>query len=66
MDDDIVEKLASFVLTKEEEDPTILLVDNVKVSQQECSLSALGKIITSRGINLGGLKAAMELAWGYP
>ncbi|KAG5521220.1 hypothetical protein RHGRI_033692 [Rhododendron griersonianum] len=26
----------------------------------------MGKILTQKGINLGGLKASMDLAWGYP
>lgn len=51
MEDEIVEKLASFAFTKEEEDVAIISTEDVKVSQQECALSALGKVITCKRIH---------------
>ncbi|KAH7862150.1 hypothetical protein Vadar_000729 [Vaccinium darrowii] len=66
MEEEILSKLSSFTLTNEEDEAVKLVAEDFKLSKQECLLSVMGKIITQKGINLGGLRAAMELAWGYP
>ncbi|KAH7855520.1 hypothetical protein Vadar_025770 [Vaccinium darrowii] len=66
MDEEILSKLSSVTLTSEEDEAVELLPEDFKASKLECLLSVMGKIITQKGINLGGLKAAMEIAWGYP
>ncbi|KAH7841773.1 hypothetical protein Vadar_034198 [Vaccinium darrowii] len=66
MEEEIINKLAAFDLTKEEEEVVLLSSEDFKTTKDECLLSALGKIITHKPINLGGLKSAMELAWGFP
>lgn len=53
-------------MTNEEEEAVLLDAEDFNVSHQECARSAMGKILTQKGINLGGLKASMDLAWGYP
>ncbi|KAH7845606.1 hypothetical protein Vadar_004013 [Vaccinium darrowii] len=66
MEDEISEKLSAFVLTKEEDEVALLSEDDVKLSRKECERSLMGKIFTYKNIHLGGLKAAMEIAWGFP
>ncbi|KAF7140800.1 hypothetical protein RHSIM_Rhsim06G0055700 [Rhododendron simsii] len=66
MEEELLQKLSSFVLTNEEEEAVLLDAEDYNVSHQECVRSAMGKILTQKGINLGGLKASMDLAWGYP
>ncbi|KAE9467037.1 hypothetical protein C3L33_01055, partial [Rhododendron williamsianum] len=66
MEEELLEKLSSFVLTNDEEEAVVLDVEDFNISRQECLRSAVGKVITQKGVNLGGLKASMELAWGYP
>lgn len=61
-----MERLASFVLSKEEDDTVVVSEDDMKVSKQECDKSIMGKILTYKGVHLGGLKAAMEISWGFP
>ncbi|KAF7143851.1 hypothetical protein RHSIM_Rhsim05G0174100 [Rhododendron simsii] len=66
MEEDLLEKLSSFVLTNNEEEAVVLDDEDFNISRQECLRSAMGKVITQKGVNLGGLKASMDLAWGYP
>ncbi|KAH7836815.1 hypothetical protein Vadar_006006 [Vaccinium darrowii] len=66
MEEEIRKKFSSFVLTNEEDEAVEILAGDFKASRQDCLLSAIGKIITQKGINLSGLKAAMEAVWGYP
>ncbi|KAH7850302.1 hypothetical protein Vadar_030700 [Vaccinium darrowii] len=66
MEEEIRKKISSFVLTNEEDEAVEILAGDFKASKQDCLLSAIGKIITQKGINLSGLKAAMEAIWGYP
>ncbi|KAH7836856.1 hypothetical protein Vadar_006514 [Vaccinium darrowii] len=66
MDEEVLKKLASFVLSKEEEEEVVLSAEDVQISKKECQLSVMGKLITYKGVHLGGLKAAMEIAWGFP
>ncbi|KAG5524447.1 hypothetical protein RHGRI_031191 [Rhododendron griersonianum] len=66
MEEELLQKLSSFVLTNAEEEAVLLDAEDFNVSHQECARSAMGKILTHKGINLGGLKASMDLAWGYP
>ncbi|KAH7861017.1 hypothetical protein Vadar_020663 [Vaccinium darrowii] len=66
MEEEVLEKLSSFVLSKEEEEEIVLSVEDVQISKKECQLSVLGKIIAYKSVHLGGLKAAMEIAWGFP
>ncbi|KAH7863079.1 hypothetical protein Vadar_013098 [Vaccinium darrowii] len=66
MEDEVVSRLASFVLTKDEDEAIDFSADDVKISKQECQNSIMGKVKTYKGVNLGGLKLAMKIAWGYP
>ncbi|KAH7850906.1 hypothetical protein Vadar_004457 [Vaccinium darrowii] len=66
MEEEILNRIASFVLTSEEDKEVEILAEDFKASKHECLHSVMGKIITQKGINLAGLKAAMESVWGYP
>lgn len=41
-------------------------VEDMQASKQECMNSIIGKVITHKGVHLGGLKTAMEVAWSFP
>ncbi|KAH7845498.1 hypothetical protein Vadar_002902 [Vaccinium darrowii] len=57
----------STLCKRREEDEAILLsAEEIKIGKEKCKRSISGKIIANKGINLKGLKAAMEIAWGYP
>lgn len=66
MAEEISEKLASFVLSKEEEEAVFLSAEDVKESKRECLSSLIGKVITHKGVHDGGLKSAIDFAWGFP
>ncbi|KAL6958734.1 hypothetical protein U1Q18_045816 [Sarracenia purpurea var. burkii] len=65
MMEELNQRLEAFKLTKEEEADIDISEDDIKITQQECKVSLLGKLITTKTVNLQGLKAAMNIAWGY-
>lgn len=46
MEEDLLEKLSSFVLTNDEEEAVVLDAEDFNISCQECLRSAMGKVIT--------------------
>ncbi|KAF3649139.1 putative anion transporter 4, chloroplastic-like [Capsicum annuum] len=66
MEEEITERLLSFILTEDEKDTVELDFPDIKTSLQDCEVSVLGKIIVDKEISLQGVRNTIPRVWGYP
>ncbi|KAH7834397.1 hypothetical protein Vadar_015558 [Vaccinium darrowii] len=64
--DDLSLRFKSFTLTKEESKEVTILEEDIKLSEAECRLSVIGKVVSSKAVNLHGFKNTMAPLWGNP
>lgn len=64
--DDLSLRFKSFSLTNEESKELTILGEDIKLSEAECRLSIIGKVVTTKTVNLNGLKNTMAPLWGNP
>ncbi|XP_058181318.1 uncharacterized protein LOC131299756 [Rhododendron vialii] len=64
--DDLSLRFKSFSLTNEESKELTILGEDIKLSEAECRLSLIGKVVTTKAVNLNGLKNTMAPLWGNP
>ena len=63
MDSDFIEKLQSITLTEDEGEVIIVGVSQRERMLAECSLSLLGRFLTTRAFNLRAAKSMLRSVW---
>ncbi|KAH7851615.1 hypothetical protein Vadar_014294 [Vaccinium darrowii] len=64
--DDLSLRFKTFTLTHAESKEVTILEEDIKLSEAECRRSLIGKVVTSKTVNLHGIKNTMAPLWGYP
>ncbi|KAH7847853.1 hypothetical protein Vadar_030939 [Vaccinium darrowii] len=64
--DDLSLRFKTFTLTHAESKEVTILEEDIKLSEAECHRSLIGKVVTSKTVNLHGIKNTMAPLWGNP
>ncbi|KAH7837155.1 hypothetical protein Vadar_010272 [Vaccinium darrowii] len=62
--DDLSLCFKTFTLTHAESKEVTILEEDIKLSEAECHRSLIGKVVTSKMVNLHGIKNTMAPLWG--
>lgn len=64
--DDLSLRFKTFTLTNAEANEVTILGEDIKLSEDECRRSLIGKVVTSKPVNLHGIKNTTGPLWGNP
>lgn len=65
-DDNLALRFQTFTLTRAEEKEITIHGEDIKLSEAECRLSLIEKVVSSKPVNLHGIRNTMAPLWGNP